>query len=44
MPDRQFVFAPFRPDAVNEQLWQGDEFVPLLLESTRFTTRVSEGL
>lgn len=29
MPDRQFVFAPFRLDLVNEQLWQGEEFVPL---------------
>ena len=29
MPDRQFVFAPFRLDPVNEQLWQGEELVPL---------------
>src|SRR5262249_33367402 len=29
MPDRQFVFAPFRLDLVNEQLWQGEELVPL---------------
>ena len=29
MPDRQFIFAPFRLDLVNEQLWQGEEVVPL---------------
>src|SRR5215813_6533301 len=29
MPDRQFVFAPFRLDPVNEQLWQEEELVPL---------------
>jgi DNA-binding winged helix-turn-helix (wHTH) protein/predicted ATPase len=29
MPDRQFVFAPFRLDLVTEQLWQGEELVPL---------------
>jgi DNA-binding winged helix-turn-helix (wHTH) protein len=29
MPDRQFVFAPFRLDLVNEYLWQGEEVVPL---------------
>ena len=29
MPDRQFVFAPFRLDPLNEQLWQGEELVPL---------------
>jgi DNA-binding winged helix-turn-helix (wHTH) protein/predicted ATPase len=29
MPDRQFVFAPFRLDPVNEQLWQGEALVPL---------------
>ena len=29
MPDRQFVFAPFRLDLVNEQLWLGEEVVPL---------------
>jgi len=29
MPDRQFVFAPFRLDPVNEQLWQGEKVVPL---------------
>src|SRR4051812_10772697 len=29
MPDRQFVFAPFRLDLVNEQLWQEEELVPL---------------
>ena len=29
MPDRQFVFAPFRLDLVSEQLWRGEELVPL---------------
>jgi DNA-binding winged helix-turn-helix (wHTH) protein/predicted ATPase len=29
MPDRQFVFAPFRLDLVTEHLWQGEELVPL---------------
>src|SRR5262245_28906593 len=29
MPDRQFVFPPFRLDPVNEQLWQGEDLVPL---------------
>src|SRR4051794_21223807 len=29
MPDRQFVFAPFRLDLVNEQLWQDEELVSL---------------
>src|SRR4030095_13714427 len=29
MSDRQFVFAPFRLDLVNEHLWQGEEVVPL---------------
>jgi len=29
MPDRQFAFAPFRLDLVNEHLWQGEELVPL---------------
>jgi DNA-binding winged helix-turn-helix (wHTH) protein len=29
MSDRQFVFAPFRLDLVNEQLWRGEEVVPL---------------
>src|SRR5262245_39086809 len=29
MADRQFVFASFRLDLVNEQLWQGEELVPL---------------
>src|SRR5262245_52177787 len=29
MPDRQFVFAPFRLAPLNEQLWQGEELVPL---------------
>ena len=29
MPDRQFAFAPFQLDLVNEQLWQGEELVPL---------------
>lgn len=29
MPDRQFVFAPFRLDPANQQLWQGEEPVAL---------------
>jgi len=29
MPDRQFAFVPFRLDLDNEQLWQGEEIVPL---------------
>jgi DNA-binding winged helix-turn-helix (wHTH) protein len=29
MSDRQFVFASFRLDLVNEHLWQGEEVVPL---------------
>ena len=29
MPDRQFVFAPFRLDLPTEHLWQGEEVVPL---------------
>jgi DNA-binding winged helix-turn-helix (wHTH) protein len=28
MPDRQFVFAPFRLDLVNEQLREREEFAP----------------
>ena len=29
MQDRQFVFAPFRLDPANQQLWRGEELVPL---------------
>jgi DNA-binding winged helix-turn-helix (wHTH) protein/predicted ATPase len=29
MPDRQFVFAPFRLDLLNEHLWQDEQLVPL---------------
>jgi DNA-binding winged helix-turn-helix (wHTH) protein len=29
MPDRQFVFAPFRLDLASEHLWQGEEIIPL---------------
>src|SRR5262245_16513301 len=29
MPDRHFVFAPFRLDPLTEQLWQGEGLVPL---------------
>jgi DNA-binding winged helix-turn-helix (wHTH) protein len=29
MPDRQFVFAPFRLDLATEHLWQGEEIIPL---------------
>src|ERR1043166_3637186 len=29
MPDRQFLFGPFRLDLVTEQLWQGEDLVPL---------------
>ena len=29
MQDRQFVFAPFRLDPVGQQLWRGEELVPL---------------
>src|SRR5215470_14849084 len=29
MSDRQFLFAPFWLDPVNEQLWQEEELIPL---------------
>jgi len=29
MPDRQFVFAPFRLDPASQQLWRGAELMPL---------------
>ena len=29
MDERQFVFAPFRLDPVNQELWRGEELVPL---------------
>ena len=29
MEDRQFVFAPFRLDLANQQLWRGDDLIPL---------------
>lgn len=29
MDDRQFAFAAFRLDPVSQQLWRGDELVPL---------------
>ena len=29
MQDRQFVFAPFRLDPVSQQLWRGEDLVPL---------------
>src|SRR5262245_11821210 len=29
MPDRQFVFAPFRLALLNEHLWQGEELISL---------------
>jgi DNA-binding winged helix-turn-helix (wHTH) protein/predicted ATPase len=29
MPDRQFLFAPFRLDPANQQLWQGEQEIPL---------------
>src|SRR5512139_3777713 len=29
MQDRQFVFAPFRLDPVSQQLWHGEQPVPL---------------
>jgi DNA-binding winged helix-turn-helix (wHTH) protein/predicted ATPase len=29
MEDREFVFAPFRLDPVNQQLWHGEKTVPL---------------
>src|SRR5262249_26274718 len=29
MADREFVFASFRLDSVNQELWQGEELVPL---------------
>ena len=29
MEERQFVFAPFRLDPVSQQLWRGEELVPL---------------
>jgi DNA-binding winged helix-turn-helix (wHTH) protein/predicted ATPase len=29
MADREFVFASFRLDPVNQELWQGEELVPL---------------
>jgi DNA-binding winged helix-turn-helix (wHTH) protein len=29
MSDRQLLFAPFRLDPVNEQLWREEELIPL---------------
>lgn len=29
MPDHQLVFAPFRLDLANEQLWEGENLIPL---------------